>query len=142
MARLPAAGLRQSKAGYTRRKPSGALFGRRFDSAHLHKKRDPWVPFLVERRPINRPPLSTGAHPQTPRASLDALCASFCQIAAKLSAWDRYERPMSLRLGPKSGVGAKATARKGRQAGYGLRLIGEMSGKVSGVWAVMTIFAS
>ncbi|MBR3451229.1 MAG: glutamine-hydrolyzing GMP synthase [Bacteroidales bacterium] len=32
---------------------------------------------------------------------------------------------MSLRLGPKSGVGAKATARKGRQAGFVLRLFGE-----------------
>ncbi len=77
-------------------------------------------------------------NPQTPRA----LGASFCQTGAKSSASHSDSGPFVLRQGPKSGVGAKATARKGRQARFVLRLIGEMSGKVSGVWAVMTIFAS
>lgn len=54
------------------------------------------------------------------------------QTAAKQSARECHERPMSLRQRPKSGLGANMYARDVSPDGYGLRLFGEKDRATSG----------
>ena len=51
------------------------------------------------------------------------------QTAAKQSARECHERPMSLRQRPKSGLGANMYAKEVSPDGYGLRLFGERLGQ-------------